>query len=758
MRLFVVISLAVALAVLGICIYKTNTEKNELAYIVKRLLWLGFGVLLVNEVALIAKTEEIYLVMDCIYFLLTDWLLYYMLQFSMEYVGSKFDDYVKRKLMILLLAADSVSLLLNYGFHHLFCLNPVEAYGGEIYYRLDVTPAFYIHYLIIMMLVTFCLISLFYGVFRAPRFYRSRYLVIAVIMVAIVIMNILTYQSPIDMSVFGYAVEAVCIYYCVYVFTPQRLLRKTLLLVAEDMSVGLLVLDVDGKKLYHNKSARKLLDEERLLKDKEGNTLEEWCRHLYMEHHMDCNREKTFEYQGEEVMLNVHLQIMMDVNKKLQGGYFVIQDRTQEINKLKKEKYFATHDSLTGLYNKAHFFEKAEQYIKEHKEEELLIVNTDIKDFKMINDLFDSKIGDMVLNRCAQIIREQTKGALVYGRIEGDVFGILMKKSDFDEKYFVGEMQKVFDGCMDEGRTYQLINYVGVYEIAERNLPVSVMLDRARMAISTIKGDYHDKIAYYDDRLRENIRYEQELISEMEGAIEQEQFRMYLQPQMTAEGRLLGAEALIRWQHPVKGMISPGEFIPVFEKNGLISDVDRYMWEMACRQLREWKDEGRDDLYISVNISPKDFFFLNVYQEFVNLIKKYEISPKNLKLEITETAVVMDFEHQKELISRLQKSGFIVEMDDFGSGYSSLNMLKDIYVDVLKIDMAFLKKAEDETRSEKILQMIIALSGQLDIPVITEGVETKEQLDMLKSMGCDMFQGYYFAKPMPVGEFENRYF
>ena len=276
-------------------------------------------------------------------------------------------------------------------------------------------------------------------------------------------------------------------------------------------------------------------------------------------------------------------------------------------------------------------------------------------------------------------------------------------------------------------------------------------------AVRLTHGDYSKLTAYYDDALRDDIMYEQELISELNNAINEGQFRMFLQPQMSSDGKLLGAEALIRWFHPKKGQIMPANFIPVFEKNGLISKVDEYIWELACKQLRKWKDEGKEELYISVNISPRDFYFLNIYQIFTELIKKYGVSAKSLKLEITETAIVMDFQRQLELITKLRQNGFIVEMDDFGSGYSSLNMLKDIHVDVLKIDMAFLKKAEDEERSKKILQMIISLSKQLDMPVITEGVETEEQVKFLSEMGCDIFQGYYFAKPMDIDAFETLY-
>ena len=201
----------------------------------------------------------------------------------------------------------------------------------------------------------------------------------------------------------------------------------------------------------------------------------------------------------------------------------------------------------------------------------------------------------------------------------------------------------------------------------------------------------------------------------------------------------------------------PSSFVEMFERNGMIAKLDQYVWEQACRQLQKWERCGHGDIYLSVNISPKDFYYLDIYKIFTELIGKYKIAPSNLKLEITETTVMENLEEQLALIKRLRAAGFIVEMDDFGSGYSSLNMLKDICVDVLKIDMAFLKKGEDEERGRNILCTIIELSNKLDMPVIMEGVETKEQVQFLTEMGCHIFQGFYFAKPMSVSQFEKTY-
>ena len=220
---------------------------------------------------------------------------------------------------------------------------------------------------------------------------------------------------------------------------------------------------------------------------------------------------------------------------------------------------------------------------------------------------------------------------------------------------------------------------------------------------------------------------------------------------------MLGAEALVRWLHPVRGMVMPGEFIELFEHNGLIVKLDQYIWRLACEHLKRWKEIGWGDKYISVNISPTDFHFIDIYDTFINLIEEYQIEPKNLRLEITETAVITNLEKQLELIEKLRIAGFIVEMDDFGSGYSSLNMLKDIRVDVLKFDLNFLRNSNDIERSRKIIKSLMELSHELNMPAISEGVETKEQVEFLKEIGCDLFQGYYFAKPMDIKTFEETY-
>ena len=757
MKLLLASILTLALIVIGIYIYKTKNEEKKIARTVIRTLIFGWIIVLFNLVSLVTSYEAVCLFAYSMYFVASDWMLYYLLRFSIEYIGNDFERFVKRKLMLLLLTVDSVCVLANNIKPFMYGLREVELFGGENYWELTAQPLFYVHYAIILMLVVFSLIALFYGTFTAPVFYRKKYLTIAAITAILAAINVFTVTAAVDVSVIGYAVEAISIYYCAFVYTPQKLLQKMLFRVTQDMSVAVFVLDTDGKRLYSNTCADALLDRMTAPRNTRNETLEEWCQERYLKGDEEFIEEQFFYRGTEEVILKIQLQRMIDEKNHLQGGYFVIQDCTEEINNLKQEQYMATHDSLTDLYNKEYFCEVAKRYLERYPDMEFYVICTDIKEFKMINDSFGTKIGDAILKNAARMLKEELKGAVACGRIGSDIFAILMPKKNYNELFFRNQKREDFLRGIDKGFSFPIVSHVGIYEVTERELPVSVMCDRARMAISTIKGDYHKRIGYYNEKLRSEILREQELVRDFDKALESGQIQMFLQPQMSVDGTLLGSEALVRWNHPEKGWIKPAEFIPVFERNGLISDIDRFIWEEACKLLKVWNDMGREDIYISVNISLRDFYLFNVYQTFTELVEKYGIQPKNLKLEITETAIVMDFNRQMELISRLRRNGFVVEMDDFGSGYSSLNMLKDIHVDILKIDMAFLKKASDEERSKKILQMVIGLSKQLGMPVITEGVESEEQVRFLAEIGCDMFQGYYFGMPMTVEEFERKF-
>ena len=414
--------------------------------------------------------------------------------------------------------------------------------------------------------------------------------------------------------------------------------------------------------------------------------------------------------------------------------------------------YEATHDKLTGLFTKEHLFNAIRSNLDNKKDIDYSIAYFDIKDFKMVNDIFGKDVGDNVLVRVANWIREDARDNWIYGRIGGDAFGICFPTNQVRLPLIEDKLAKfvISNGTIDQ----HILMHVGIFRVNDPSIDVSIMFDRAHLAQTSIKNEYNTHIAIYDDKMRDQVLWGQKISTELSDAIKQRQIVPYLQPIVDNEGVIIGAEALVRWIHPKEGFLPPFTFIPIFEKNGMIADVDKYIWRCACEILSSWTDE-KAKLFISVNISPKDFYFMDVYAEIKNLVDEFGIVPARLRIEITETVMMTDAESRMAIVSKFRDSGFIVEMDDFGSGYSSLNQLKDMPLDVLKIDMKFLSKAQDNNKAETILRNILRLSNDLGLFSLTEGVETKDQYKKLNEMGCNLFQGYYFAKPMSVTDYEK---
>lgn len=419
-----------------------------------------------------------------------------------------------------------------------------------------------------------------------------------------------------------------------------------------------------------------------------------------------------------------------------------------------KLEYRLNYDSLTKAYNRYGFYKNAQKLIKEHTDTEYCLILSDIKSFKLINEIYGENIADKILIDEVNIIRQKMKGNSVLGRLNGDIIAMVIPKEYLSEKEFSDMIKLLSDRYSN--KNFRLHIYLGVYYIKDVNETIRQMVDKVSLVIMKSKGNMSNYILYYDENSYRNDIFKQQLIGEFETALNENQFCMYIQPQTDKDGNMLGAEALIRWNHPNMGLIMPGAFIECFEDAGLIYRLDNYIWEEAAKQLKIWKDSGYN-YYISVNISAKDFYHIDVYQTFKNLVSKYGIDTDKLHIEITETALSEDKQAAHKTIERLHDEGFIIEIDDFGSGYSSFNFLKDVCADVIKIDRVFLKKSSHEERGEQILRSIISLSHDIGMDVITEGVENVDQLSMLAKMNCDWFQGYYFSKPIAVGDFEEKY-
>lgn len=412
-------------------------------------------------------------------------------------------------------------------------------------------------------------------------------------------------------------------------------------------------------------------------------------------------------------------------------------------------------DPLTGLYNKEFFYRYAEQYDNYHKDKEMDAVIIDVNHFRMVNERYGKSYGDEVLRLIGEQLLDtvSVRGGLAC-RQEADKFLLYCPHGESLGDILDDASKRLAEQSMSDNR---IRLRMGVYECADKSIDIERRFDRAKMAADSAKGSFTKTIGTYDDALHEKQLYAEQLIEAFPAAVREKQFKVYYQPKFDVRPDtpvLISAEALVRWIHPDLGMISPGDFIPLFEDNGLIQQLDNYVWEEAARQIREWKDRLKYAIPVSVNVSRIDMYDPKIVETLEEITERHGLSGRDMLLEVTESAYTQDSAQIIETAQRLRERGFQIEMDDFGTGYSSLNMISTLPIDALKLDMQFIRNAFKEDGNTHMLEVIIGISDFLSVPVIAEGVETEEQLHALKNLGCDIVQGYFFSKPVPAWEFE----
>jgi len=411
-------------------------------------------------------------------------------------------------------------------------------------------------------------------------------------------------------------------------------------------------------------------------------------------------------------------------------------------------------DTLTGLYNQNYFYEYAVQLDQYFPNWEMDAVVIDVDHFHLVNSLYGRQFGNEVLVKIADTIRSILSDTMdgYACRYEADKFYLYCTHLDDYEVIRSQIMEELFTLGDDKRVRIRL----GVYPDVERQLGMEERFDRAKLACNRIRNNYTQAIAYYDNKLHKDAIFAERLIHDIHDAIVNKNLVVYYQPKYGVQGEkpvLKSAEALIRWNHPEFGMISPGKFIPLFEDNGLIQILDHFVWEEAARQIRKWKDEYGVTVPVSVNVSRMDIYDPRLETRLLDILKDNGLEPSEYMLEITESAYSDDSSQLIEVVQSLRDKGFKVEMDDFGSGYSSLNMLTMLPVDVLKMDMQFVRNVHTDENSFKLIKLVMEIAEFMNFTVIAEGVENEEQYDLLKQAGCDLIQGYYFSKPVPADEF-----
>ncbi|MCR4741615.1 MAG: EAL domain-containing protein [Treponema sp.] len=718
-----------------------------------------------------------------LYLIVTNWMQLSILVFAIEYTGVA-KEYKSIFIIVLavLCSIDSFSLISNVWTNHLFFLHTEQGYNGYLYNRqvFRLFDGFFMfkgptidigqHLLVILykflevlhMVLSYLMITISFVLFlvktiSSPTLYKTRYRGILYAFLIVILNEILfvVVFIPFDYIIIFYTILAAFISNYSTFSVPTTLYNKALFTINESISDSLMYFDINGEFTFANKSAKEIFSDKGVFNITKVESYHAQLMRILGENDSLIFTDKM-TLAGK--LYHFEVEIHKEYHKSYEvGSYLKFVDKTETINLYEKEKFEALHDELTGIFNRQGFIEAVDKDIKKKGIKDRILLVSNIKDFKLINELFGDKAGDEVLKKEALILNQKKDDGCIVGRIGDDKFALYCYKDFCDEEdlnRFASNIQQI-----TESNVYRMHVYIGYYDPDGRNESALSMIDKATMAIKEISdtNEYKKSISYYDSTLMEKILNEKNIVQDFEHALDTNQILMYLQPIIDTKTNSFGAEALCRWQHPLRGLIYPLEFIPILEKNGLIFQLDEFIWKSAAKKLEEWAKKGCSDCYISVNVSVKDFFYTDIYKTFSRLVEDYDINPSSLHIEITELVLMSDFEKASELAEKLQKAGFVVAIDNFGNGYSSLNMLKDFKADILKMDMVFLKDADSQGKNKIILETIINMANSLKMDIVGEGVENKEQYDTLRQLNCQIYQGNYLSEPLTIEDYEDKF-
>ncbi|MBQ6734181.1 MAG: EAL domain-containing protein [Lachnospiraceae bacterium] len=708
-------------------------------------------------IAVLSNDESLVLLFHGIYTASYIWMLVAFLHLLGIYAQVKVLTPRLLFLFSILPFADTVSLLLNTFLKHAFTFRDEVYVDGFTYHMLQSdTPWYHFHLGLSYVYAFGIAVILTQRLIFTQSVYRRRYIILLGIFLAILVLDAiyLVVPTPLDMNLFTYVVMGFLLYYFIGVYIPRDLVVRVVSYASGSVNSGIVCFDDQEHLIYANPVAYQMLGFRR-----EDPAFEDRFRKLFIVHDLADRSEAGWidiqETTHGKHFLQFQYSAIQDDDRHRIGSYYMILDKTDETLAYDRERERATHDPLTGIYNMDGFCERVEEILTADPVTPRFMIATNIREFKLLNDLFGLEKGNEILRSIANMLKGLCAEDEVCGRLSSDRFVLLLERDHFNEEQMRTSLYRL--GSLINSTAYRLCVHVGIFAIDDPSMTVPQMYDRAYVAINSVKQEGASRIVYYSHQMMQHSRDEQKILNSISQALDQGDLKIYLQPQVDSGGTIRGAEALVRWIHTECGIILPAHFIHVLEEAGLIHQLDMSVWEMACRILASWRGTPREGLYLSVNISPRDFYYIDIFKTLTGLVEKYGLLPEKLHLEITETALMADSEKQHTTVKRLRNYGFQVEIDDFGSGYSSLSMLKDLPVDTLKIDMEFLHETENRSRSRTILESILQMSSALGMNVICEGVENKAQFDFLKSIGCNLYQGYYFSKPVPVKDFEAMY-
>lgn len=695
-------------------------------------------------------------VFHSLYFTAIGWFSVYTMFFVLDFTGThRLKKYIKH-LSYLLLSADSVSLCLNCLYYHCFTVSWEQSANGYLFWQIEDDFPLRLHFALVAVFTFIPLLVLLNNAVKAPRIYKGKYIIIFLSYAFVFFTGIVFFelQLPYNISSLLYAMLAFALYFFCALKIPKKLVIDFLESFHKDIDDVIICFDMNDKFLFATGNTSKIfekngkLDINRIIEFKK-----QWKEDFGNVKNFFSDDE-IFKCGEKELHYSVEYKELEERKRKI-GSYFIFCDRTEEVNLLFKEHYIATHDSLTGIYNREHFFASVDEILKSKPDESYLMIASNIKNFKFINELFGPKTGDKILCTLSEEVRKFAVKGTVFGRISGDKFALFMKESDFVSSFFE-EKIKEFEDVIDNS-VYKVKLYVGLAKVYDTVTSAMLLYDKALMSIDFISEDFQQRIAYYDSTQMEKLIDEKNAVSDFDKSLASGEFNFYCQPVFSEDDVCTGVSTVIRWNTVKKGVLVPAYFRSMLEKNGFMYKLDLYIWEMIISTIKKWEDEYSLSFPFLIDISPKDFFYVDVAEEIIYLVEKYQIKPEHLIFNISETVVTSNFHSAVDAIFRLHECGIRVCITEFGKGISSLSFIESIHPDFLKLDVSFMNSVDFSERNKTVLEFIFQLANEMGIKIISQYCETKEHKDYMVSVGCSYFQTEETSLPFAPSDFAEKF-
>lgn len=619
---------------------------------------------------------------------------------------------------------------------------------------------FLIHITFCFVMILISLTLLLIKSIKAPFLYKFKYLAVFFTYILSFSLYGLFYLLKTEIEYTGLLVSILNFFVCYFSVykSSERLEQKALYKISEEVPEGILCFDNIQKLIYYNQKAKEIFRDEKnkseisqkkvfdffMLASNKAKRFVNQCESLIWQ-------EEKIKVDGVEHFYNVEFHQII-IEKKFVGNFIKLTDKTEDVEKIRRDEFIANHDSLTKLYNRKKFFEVAERILKNESGTQWQMMCFNIKDFKLINEIFGNRKGDELLKKYAELIQKYALKGSCYGRISDDKIAVLIKTQDFSESRYL-EIIEILSKLFDN---FKLSINVGIYIIKDPSERVEIMYDKAFLAISKISNPYQKTFIYYGNNSLEQMRYEKDIADKFEASLKNNEISLFLQPIVDEKGNAVSCEARARWN--LNGeLISAGKFIKALKNSGLIPKLDMFIWEEAAKILCDWKIDGLDDFSITINVDEKDIYYFDIANFLDELVQKHRIEPKNLIVQFKESEFVKNYDFASKVANNLAKKGFPVCITDFGGGYSSLNVIKDMDISSIKMDMVFVDSEKKSERNEIILNTIISMAKELDYNIVSKGVKDFSQVQQMSSMGFKLFQGEYFDSAIDVESFEKKY-